>query len=58
MRVMYCVIDREYSCSVTDFDNNIIENPLYIAHSRGIGLEKIMYVRELTIYDNLHFVIF
>ena len=32
---------------MTDFGNNVIEIPLYIAHSRGIGLEKIMYVREL-----------
>ena len=35
--------------SQEDFDNNIIEIPLYIALSRGIGLEKVMYVRELTI---------
>ena len=51
MRVMYWVIDREYNCSVTEFDNNIIEIPLYIAHSRGIRLEKIMYVRELKIWQ-------
>ena len=34
---------------MTDFDNNIIEILLYIALSRGMGLEKIMYERA----DNL-----
>ena len=29
MRVMYWVIDIEYNYSVTDFENNIIEIPLF-----------------------------